>query len=93
MKASNLSEREVIIGVLSERLEAHDKSRRDAQEKLEEICKGLEASVNELETELEVSLRISPQQRTTASRAHSMPSRWTMMALRRLFREQKRSSL
>ena len=52
MKASNLSERETIIGVLSERLEEHDKSRRDAQEKLEETCKGLEADINELENRI-----------------------------------------
>ena len=52
MKSSNISERETIIGVLSERLEAHDKSRRDAQEKLEETCKGIEVSVNELENRI-----------------------------------------
>ena len=50
MKANNQEEEcEIIRGVLSERLETHDKSRRAAQEKLDEICKGVEASVDELE--------------------------------------------
>ena len=35
--------------MLSERLEAHDKNRMTAQERLEEICRGLEASIDELE--------------------------------------------
>ena len=50
MKASNLEEeREKIERALSKRLEAHDKSRSAAQEKLEEICKELETNVTELE--------------------------------------------
>ena len=49
MKANNINECEIIRGVLSERLEAHDKSRKAAQERLEEICKGLEADVDGLE--------------------------------------------
>ena len=44
-----MEKREKIKRVLSERLEAHDKSRRATQERLEEICKGLEASINEFE--------------------------------------------
>ena len=50
MDASDLKECEKIERSLSERLEAHDKSRKDAQERLEDICKGLEASVDELES-------------------------------------------
>ena len=50
MKTSNTNEcRERIERALSERLETHDKSRSAAQERLKEICEGLEASVNELE--------------------------------------------
>ena len=53
MKANNLEEDcEKIESTLRERLEAHDKSRKDAQEKLEGICKGLEASVDELENNI-----------------------------------------
>ena len=42
-------EREKVENVLSERLEAHDESRRAAQDKLEEICRGLEASIDGFE--------------------------------------------
>ena len=42
--------------MLSERLEAHDKSRRVAQERLEETCKGLEASIEQLENRLSSEL-------------------------------------
>ena len=57
MKASNLEEeREMAERALSERLEAHDKSRRDAQERLKEICKGLEEKIDELENQVSSGL-------------------------------------
>ena len=50
MKAKDLEEeREKVERALSKRLEAHDKSRSAAQEKLEGICKELETNVTELE--------------------------------------------
>ena len=49
MKADKPEECEKIERALSKRLEAHDKSRRDAQDKLEETCKGLEASIVKFE--------------------------------------------
>ena len=45
-------EREKIEKVLGERLEAHDKSRRATQNRLEEICKGLEASIDGIENKV-----------------------------------------
>ena len=42
-------EREEVSKALSKRLEAHDESRKAAQEKLQEICEGLRAQVEELE--------------------------------------------
>ena len=57
VKASSMEkEREEIERTLSERLEAHDKSRRAAQDRLEGICKGLEENVNELENRLSSEL-------------------------------------
>ena len=51
MKASNLEEeREGIERALSERLEAHDKSRSAAQDRLREVCGGLETSTDKLES-------------------------------------------
>ena len=35
--------------MLSERLEAHDESRKAAQDKLHEICEGLRAQITEFE--------------------------------------------
>ena len=49
-------EREKIERTLSERLEAHDESRRAAQDRLEGICKGLEENVDELENRLSSEL-------------------------------------
>ena len=51
MKANDLEEeREGIERALGERLEAHDKSRCAAQERLGEVCGGLEASTDKLES-------------------------------------------
>ena len=51
MEAGSLEEEcEKTERALSERLEAHDKSRRDAQEKFEKTCKRLETSIDELES-------------------------------------------
>ena len=50
MEAGSLKEEcENTERVLSEYLEAHDKSRRDAQERLEKICEKIEASIDEFE--------------------------------------------
>ena len=42
-------EREKVSRILSERLGAHDESRRAAQEKLHEFCEGLRAQIDEFE--------------------------------------------
>ena len=57
MKTNNPEEeRESIERALSERLEAHDKSRKAAQDKLGEVCKELETNVSELENRISSEL-------------------------------------
>ena len=45
-------EREDISKILSERLEAHDESRKAAQEKLHNFCEGLRAQIDKLENRI-----------------------------------------
>ena len=57
MKTNNPEEeREKIERALSERLEAHNKSRKAAQDRLGEVCKELETNVNELENRISSEL-------------------------------------
>ena len=81
-KANNPEEeREKIERALSERLEAHDKSRKAAQESSVRSAKSLKRTSMSLRTELAASSRRSPLQRATASRAHLMISRWMVVML------------
>ena len=64
MKANNPEEKEEeeeerakVEKVLSERLEAHDESRRVAQDKLHEICEGLRAQITEFENKTNEELK------------------------------------
>ena len=49
-------EREKVSNILSERLEAHDESRKAAQEKLHNFCDGLRAQVDKLENRVNSEL-------------------------------------
>ena len=70
MEASNIEEeeREKIERALSKRLEAHDKSRSAAQEKLEGICKWLEENVEYSQTTANDMMRLY-----TEYRDHQIP--------------------
>ena len=95
MKADNPEEREKIERALSKRLEAHDKSRRDAQDKLEETCKGLEASIVKFEERVssELEEKSAAESNRLQSALFRFSSRRTMAALRRCSREQRQNSL
>ena len=57
MKANSLKEeREEVERALSERIEAHDESRRAAQDRLHEFCEGLRAQVAELKSRVNSEL-------------------------------------
>ena len=95
MKANSLKEeREEVERALSERIEAHDESRRAAQDRLHEFCEGLRAQVAELKSKVNENLeeKFTEEDRSLQTALNELRSADGSMFQRR-FREQRQNSL